>query len=249
MIKLNCDLGESFGTWKKGMDAEIMPHIDLANIACGFHASDPLTMIETVQLAIKNQVTIGAHPGYPDIIGFGRRHIPMTDEELVATILYQLGALQTICCSQNTSVTYVKPHGALYNDMMQKPHIFEVICQAIALSKVTSTIMVQALPDMQTHLGIAEKYGLTVWQEAFADRHYQDNGLLASRSQPNAVISDENEVCSRIQAYINSGHIMSESGKVLPLQVDSFCVHGDNIAALNLVKSIRVVIANESKRA
>ena len=239
MIKLNCDLGESFGTWKKGRDAEVMPHIDLANIACGFHASDPLTMIQTVQLAMENQVTIGAHPGYPDIIGFGRRHIPMTSDELNAVILYQLGALQTICQSQNTNIGYVKPHGALYNDMMRDLDTFDTICQAVKQSNLTSVIMAQALPDMEAHQSIANKYQLTLWQEAFADRHYQDNGLLVSRTQSNAVISDDEIVCNRIKKYIDDGYIVSETGKPLALKIDSFCVHGDNQSAVNLVKSVR----------
>ena len=238
-MKLNCDLGESFGTWQKGMDTEIMPHIDQANIACGFHASDPLTMANTVRLAKTHDVTIGAHPGYPDIIGFGRRHIPMTRDELSAAILYQIGALQSICVSQNTQISYVKPHGALYNDMMSDLEVFDTVCLAIKQSNLTPLIMVQALSDMKAHQAIADKYQLSIWQEAFADRHYQDNGLLVSRAQPNAVIHDEEAVCLRVQNYIENGYIMSESGKALHLKIDSFCVHGDNQSALNLVKSLR----------
>lgn len=220
------------------MDEAIMPLIQQANIACGFHASDPLTMSYTVALAVKHNVQIGAHPGYPDLVGFGRRSIPMSHDELVATVMYQIGALAAICASHHTLVSYVKPHGALYNDMMKNTDLFSAICQAVKQSNVTDVLMVQALPDMSAHQEIAQQHGLRLLFEAFADRHYQDSGLLVNRSQDNAVLKDAKQVSARIEHYQKNGTLLSENGVALNLEIDSFCVHGDNEHALTLVKQL-----------
>lgn len=220
------------------MDEAIMPLIQQANIACGFHAGDPLTMDKTVALAVKHKVQIGAHPSYPDLVGFGRRSIPMSHDELVATVKYQIGALAAICASHNTLVSYVKPHGALYNDMMKNTDIFSAICQAVQQSKITNVLMIQALPDMTAYRNIAKQHDLDLMLEAFADRHYQDNGLLVSRSQDNAVLSDATQVSARIAHYQKHGTLLSENGIALALTIDTFCVHGDNEHALTLVKEL-----------
>ncbi|WP_281561087.1 5-oxoprolinase subunit PxpA [Thalassomonas sp. RHCl1] len=242
-MKLNCDLGESFGLWQKGDDQAIMPYIDLANIACGFHASDPLTMLKTVKLALKHEVTIGAHPGYPDLLGFGRRSMLYPADELTAIIHYQLGALQAICHSENTRVSYVKPHGALYNDMMNNLAIFTCVCQAIKKIDPKLPLMIQALPDPAPYQQIAGEYGLSLWFEAFADRHYQDNGLLVSRSESNAVIHDSEQVVERCRHLKQHGQLLSINGKPLTLQVDTLCVHGDNPAAVELVCQLSKLLA------
>ncbi|WDE05773.1 5-oxoprolinase subunit PxpA [Thalassomonas viridans] len=242
-MKLNCDLGESFGLWQNGNDEAIMPYIDLANIACGFHASDPLTMLKTVQLAQKHQVTIGAHPGYPDLLGFGRRSMSYPDDELIAILHYQLGALQAICQSQNTRVSYVKPHGALYNDMMKNPALFACICRAIQQIDPALPLMVQALPEPAPYQQIAGQYGIGLWFEAFADRHYLDSGLLVPRSEANAVLHSSEQVVARCRHLKQHGQLLSINEKPLPLQVDTLCIHGDNPAAPDLVRQLSQVLA------
>ncbi|MEW6984538.1 5-oxoprolinase subunit PxpA [Colwelliaceae bacterium 6471] len=241
-MKLNCDLGEGFGCWQKGLDAEIMPFIDYANIACGFHASDPLTMRKTVKLAKANNVGIGAHPGYADLIGFGRRSIAYPADELIAIIQYQIGALQALCENEDTCVSYVKPHGALYNDMMRDLNIFTLVCQAISALKYPLPLMIQALPNTSAFKTIAEQYGVPLWFEAFADRHYQDNGLLTPRSNANAVIENEDEVLARCRLLIDKQQLLSENNQNIALQVDTLCVHGDNPQAVALVKQLRALI-------
>ena len=144
-IKLNCDMGESFGIWKMGLDEEIMPYIDMANLACGFHASDALTMNKSVLLAKKNNVTIGAHPGYQDLVGFGRRSMSCSDEEISSLVLYQMGALSAFCKAHETCVSYVKPHGGLYHDMMNKENVFKSILSAISSYDKSIKLMILSL--------------------------------------------------------------------------------------------------------
>jgi len=241
-MKLNCDLGESFGLWQKGNDQQIMPLIDLANIACGFHASDPLTMQNTVKLAVEHNVTIGAHPSYPDLIGFGRRSMTYSAEEITAIVHYQIGALQAICTSQNTKVSYVKPHGALYNDMMVNKELFIALCSALAQLKPTLPLMIQALPETSFFRETAKKFGITLWFEAFADRRYNDNGLLVSRENSNAVIHTEENVIIQCKHLLLNGELMSVNNKALNIHVDSLCVHGDNPAAIAIIKSLNMML-------
>lgn len=237
-MKLNCDLGESFGAWQMGNDAAIMPYIDQANIACGMHAGDPLIMQQTVALAIKHNVEIGAHPSYPDLQGFGRRSIQMEPQALQACIQYQLGALNGICLSQNTSVSFVKPHGALYNDMMRSLETFSVVCQAISEFDSALPLVIQALPDTSSFQNIANSFNITLRFEAFADRNYQDSGLLVARSEKNAVIHEPQQVLERLNILKSTGNIVSVNGKALDLVVDTLCVHGDTENALEMVKLI-----------
>jgi len=241
-MKLNCDLGESFGLWQKGNDQQIMPLIDLANIACGFHASDPLTMQNTVKLAVEHNVTIGAHPSYPDLIGFGRRSMTYSAKEITAIIHYQIGALQAICTSQNTKVSYVKPHGALYNDMMVNKELFTAQCSALSQLKTTLPLMIQALPETSFFRETAEKFGITLWFEAFADRRYNDNGLLVSREDSDAVIHNEEEVIAQCKHLLLNDELMSINNKPLNIHVDSLCVHGDNPAAIAIVKNLNIML-------
>ncbi|WP_448550784.1 5-oxoprolinase subunit PxpA [Thalassotalea montiporae] len=237
-IKLNCDLGESFGQWTMGRDEAVMPLIDEANIACGYHAGDPLVMQKTVALAVKHQVSIGAHPSYPDLQGFGRRSMAMTSEELIANLQYQLGALQGICQVNNATLAFVKPHGALYNDMMRDISLFATICQAISQFDLNLVLVIQALPDTSQWQAIAEQFQLTLRFEAFADRHYQDNGLLVPRSDANAVITDPEQVYKRISQLAATGQLLSINGKPLTLQVDTICVHSDTDNALEIASKL-----------
>ena len=241
-MKLNCDLGE----FKENNDAEVMPYIDMANIACGFHGSDALTIKKTVQLAIEHQVIIGAHPSYPDVENFGRQSMVLPSDELVAVIQYQVGALQALCHAENTLVTYVKPHGALYNDMMKNLALFKDICRAIAQLNQRSSqplaLMIQALKNTQPFEQIAKAQNITLYFEAFADRAYQDNGLLVPRSEAGAVLSSNTAVVERCQKLINKQSLLSINNQPLEFQLDALCVHGDTPNALAMLKALRATI-------
>ena len=243
MMKLNCDLGESFAAWQKGNDQKVMPLIDMANIACGFHAGDALTMSKTVALAKQNNVAVGAHPSYQDLAGFGRRSMNYSSDELFAIIQYQISALNGICQSQDVTLSFVKPHGALYNDMMTSETTFNTICKAISSLNHTFKkplyLVIQALPDTNNFQRIAKQYDLALKFEAFADRNYQDNGLLVPRSENYAVIEDIDEIINRCEVLLKNNVINSINSKPLNMQVDTLCVHGDNQHAVDIVIALR----------
>ena len=241
-IKLNCDMGESFGIWQSGVDEEIMPLIDMANLACGFHASDPITMNNAVKLAALHKVKIGAHPGYPDLLGFGRRSINCSLEEIEALIIYQCGALNAICKLHGTKIRYIKPHGALYNDMMKDEFIFTAIVDAISKYDKRLKLMVLSSPKNTEYKKIAKKYGVKLIYEVFADRNYTNKGYLVQRTKKEAVIKDKDEVIKRVKELKNSGTIQSINGKKLKLKADTICVHGDNDQALKFVKELKKFI-------
>ena len=236
---INCDMGESFGAWSMGQDALIMPYIDMANIACGMHASDPCVMKETVQLANKHNVKIGAHPGYADLQGFGRRHIAMSPTELESLFIYQIGALQGICISEGTEVSYVKPHGALYNDMMSNDEIFKTLLKALAKYNQKLSLMIMAVPDKQRYIEIAEHYNINLIFEAFIDRSYQKSGRLTSRNTPNAVYSTLTDALAQAESLISSSKVVSTCGKDVVVEAETICVHGDGQLALDIVKKLR----------
>ena len=238
-IKLNCDMGESFGIWKLGVDEQIMPYVDMANLACGFHAGDAETMSKSVLLASKNSVRIGAHPGYQDLVGFGRRTMQCSSSEIKSIVLYQLGALNAFCKLHNEKISYVKPHGALYNDMMKNENIFKAIVSAIASFDKNIKLMILSTPKNETYKQTALLEEIKVIYEVFADRNYNDDGTLVSRTQANAVIHDETDVRNRIKLLKNEGCIISCTGKKLFMEVDTICVHGDNENALEFVKLLK----------
>lgn len=239
MIKLNCDMGESFGVWKMGADEQIMPYIDMANLACGFHASDAVTMNRSVSLAKTHNVTIGAHPAYQDIVGFGRRSIQCTLEEIKSIVLYQLGALSAFCKANGTTVAYVKPHGALYNDMMRDENIFKAILSAISSFDKNIKLMILSSPKNEEYSYTAKIYNIELIYEVFADRNYNDDGSLVSRVHDNAVIHDELELVSRLVNLKEKNFIQSINGVKLFLKADTICVHGDNENAVEFIKLIR----------
>ena len=245
-MKLNCDMGEAFGTWKMGMDEQIMPYVDQANIACGFHASDPLTMSKTVALAKLHNVTIGAHPAYPDLVGFGRRNMDIAPTELKALIQYQVGALQGICKAHGTQVTYVKPHGALYNTMMADFSVLETVMQAVSELDQTLVLMVMAIPESDQVRALAEKYQLTLWFEAFSDRLYTDEGRLTPRKQSGAVHQTFDLIEQQVLQLSEQGALTTESGQLLAIQADTICVHGDGAHAVEAVQRIRQVVDGAS---
>ena len=232
-------MGESYGAWKMGLDEEIMPLVDMSNIACGFHASDPLTMDKTVKLALQNSVVIGAHPGYPDLVGFGRRDLKCSSEEIEKFVIYQIGALQAICKSNNTKIVYVKPHGALYNTMMKDIEVFKSIANAISKYDKNLKLMILSSPKNGIYKELAKDLEIGLLFEVFADRSYMDDGSLMPRSMPNAVLSSSDEVVERLDFLIKNGAIKSYKDKILKLKVDCICVHGDNAHALEIVKTMR----------
>lgn len=240
-LLLNCDLGESFGAWKMGLDDQVMPFIDQANIACGFHAGDPIVMKKTLLSAKGHNVVVGAHPSYPDLAGFGRRSMSLPAVEIIAIVQYQIAALAGMAENIDMPITYVKPHGALYNDMMANGHIRSAVMEAIAGSHLPLAFMLQATPDAETHRQEAEMFGLELMFEAFADRCYDDNGALLSRAKEGAVHSRE-KMLAQVSQLKNDGSVTTISGHRLELQADSLCVHGDNIDGVNAIQDIRQLI-------
>lgn len=239
MIRLNCDMGESFGVWKMGNDEAIMPYIDMANLACGFHASDAVTMNRAVTLAKQYNVTIGAHPSYNDLLGFGRRSMMCTLEEIKSIVLYQLGALSAFCKAQGTTVAYVKPHGALYNDMMRDENIFKAILNAVSSFDKNIKLMILSGAKNEEYEYTAKLYNIELLYEVFADRNYNDDGTLVLRTHENAVIHDELELASRIINLKEKHFIQTISGKKLFIKADTICVHGDNENAVEFIKLLR----------
>jgi len=240
-LLLNCDLGESFGAWKMGLDDQVMPFIDQANIACGFHAGDPVVIKKTLLAAKCNNVQVGAHPSYPDISGFGRRSMKIPAVELIALLQYQIAALTGMASNLGIEVKYVKPHGALYNDMMADGHIRSAVMEAIAECHQPLAFMLQATPEAETHREEAKAFDLELLFEAFADRCYDDNGALLSRTKEGAVHSRE-KMLQQVMQLQQHGTVTTVSGHSLALQADSLCVHGDNLAGVQAIEEIRQLI-------
>lgn len=241
-MMLNCDLGESFGAWSMPVDEQIMVHIDMANIACGFHAGDPLVMQRALQLAKQHQVSVGAHPSYPDLQGFGRRSLAMSEDELTACLHYQIAAISGMAAVQGMEIEYVKPHGALYNDMMRDPRIRDTVMKAVAGCSVPGIpLMLQAHPDHKLISQQAGQYNLVLLFEAFADRRYTPDGYLMSRRLPGAVLS-ESEAFEQAIRIMDRGEIVASDGAVLAMPVDTLCVHGDSPGALAMAEALRVAL-------
>lgn len=238
-MKLNCDLGESYGAWTMGRDSDVMPLIDQANIACGFHGGDPNVMVATVKLATEHGVAIGAHPAYNDLPGFGRRSIAHTPDQIQALLWYQLGALAGVCKAFGTEISYVKPHGALNNDMMRSPALLETVMRAVARFDSGLALMIPVTRDFQSHRLLAKNIGLELIFEAFADRAYDPNGQLVPRSQPGAVLDSPEQILEQALSFRRKGGVRAVDGEWLDLPAESLCVHGDNEHALKSVRLIR----------
>jgi UPF0271 protein len=237
-ILINCDMGESYGTWPLGQDSMVMPHIDMANIACGFHASDPVNMEKTVVLAKQSGIQIGAHPGYPDLLGFGRRPMELSEQELQTNICYQIGALQGICALHDVKVEYVKPHGALYNKMMQDPAVLKVVMQAVKHVLPGYPLVVMATPQQPSIQSLAQEVGVELLFEAFSDRAYCDQGLLVDRKIEGATHNSVDKIIAQIKQILQSGTVTTISGNVLSLNVDTICIHGDGPHAAEIATQI-----------
>ncbi|MEQ9463264.1 MAG: 5-oxoprolinase subunit PxpA [Haliea sp.] len=238
---LNCDLGESYGSWNMGMDADVMPHIDQANIACGFHGGDPVTIDKTLALAARHGVSVGAHPAYPDLVGFGRRSMHLDDAELASSLRYQVAALDGMAACHGLQLGYVKPHGALYNDMMANSSLRRVIMAAVAGYHRPLALMLQATPQAEEHRQEAHALGLQLLLEAFADRCYDDDGRLLSRKRPHAV-HDRERMLAQVDELCRQGTVTTISGQRLPMAADSLCVHGDNLEGVRAIEAVRALI-------
>ena len=235
-VNINSDLGESFGPWVMGNDAEVLKIVRSANVACGFHASDPTVMVDTVKLCLQNGVSIGAHPGFADLQGFGRRAINLSTKELEANIAYQLGALQAIAAMHGTKVTHIKPHGMMGNMSAESAEMSEAICRATRAIDRDIIFLAQANTEQGK---AARKAGLRVAEEVFADRTYTDAGFLTPRKEPNAMIKDAAQAVAHVRRMVDEQAIYSTSGKRIPCQVDSICVHGDGPTAVTVATAVR----------
>ncbi|MCU7553993.1 5-oxoprolinase subunit PxpA [Alteromonas sp. ASW11-19] len=243
-MKLNCDLGESYGAWSMPVETEIMVYIDQANIACGFHAGDPVTLKRAIALALEHDVAIGAHPSYPDLQGFGRRSMSMKPEELKACLHYQIAALAGLAKMQGGAVSYVKPHGALYNDLMQDVNLRKTVMQAIyEAGDGELSLMIQAHPDHAALMAQAKDIGINLIFEAFADRRYTDEGYLVSRHRDGAVLSDD-EALTQAERFMDKQEVVTESGAIIPIAADSLCVHGDSPGAVDMARKIRLALTH-----
>jgi len=235
-IDLNCDMGESFGAWTMGQDAEVLAHVSSANIACGFHAGDPQTMRRTVAAAIANGVAIGAHPSLPDLVGFGRREMRVSADETYALTLYQTGALAAIARAAGGRVHHVKPHGALYNMAAKDRALADAIAAAVRdfdAGLILVGLAGSALLDAGEHAGLAVAY------EAFADRRYENDGSLTPRSLPGAVIGDIDAAVAQAVAIATRGEVVTRQGDTLRVHADTICVHGDRADAAIFSRRLR----------
>lgn len=235
-VNINSDLGESFGPWVMGNDAEVLKIVRSANVACGFHASDPAVMVDTVKLCQQNGVSIGAHPGFADLQGFGRRVVNLTAKELEANIAYQLGALQAIAALFGAKVTHIKPHGMMGNMSAESAEMSDAICRATKAVDRDLIFLAQANTEQGK---AARKAGLPVADEVFADRTYTDTGFLTPRREPNSMIKDAAQAVAHVRRMVDEQAIYSTSGKRIPCQVDSICVHGDGPTAVTVSKAVR----------
>ena len=241
-IDLNSDLGESFGAYTLGMDEKLMEYITSANVACGWHAGDPLVMQKTIRAAAKNGVAVGAHPGYPDLMGFGRREIKITPEEAYTYVLYQLGALDAFARTEGVKIQHVKPHGALYNQACKDEKLAGAICRA---AQAFDRELIVLAPYNSAFRTAAEAIGQPFAGEFFADRAYLPDGSLVPRSQPGAVIHDADEACRRVLQMAREGTVTCLDGTELTMRCVSVCVHGDNAEALSTVKKIRGALEDD----
>lgn len=241
-IDINCDMGESFGVYKITTDDAVMNFISSANIACGFHAGDPMVMRKTVKLALENGVGVGAHPGFPDLMGFGRREMKLSLDEIENSVIYQVGALMGMVRSEGGTLQHVKPHGMLYNMAVKDNKIAEAIARGIA--KVDSNLILVALASSE-FAEAGKKVGLKVANEVFADRGYNADGSLVARGTPGAFIKDPKIAAQRVVKMVKEGKVEAIDGTVISFQADTVCLHGDNPEVVTFVQTISQVLDSE----
>lgn len=241
-VDLNCDLGESFGSYTIGNDDQVIPLITSANVACGYHASDPVVMDQTLSMAKEAGIRIGAHPGFPDLMGFGRRNLSVSPTEAKAYVLYQLGALDAFCRVHGMKMQHVKPHGAFYNMAAKDYELSRAICEGIR--EFDPQLIVLALSGGELARA-ARDMGLRTALEVFADRAYEEDGSLVNRRREGAMITDENLAVARVVRMVKEKKVTAVTGKDIPIQADSVCVHGDGAKALVFVEKIRRALTEE----
>lgn len=235
-VDLNCDLGESFGRWSLGSDREVLPLVTSVNVACGMHAGDPVIMGDTVALARENGVSVGAHPGYPDLQGFGRRAMALTPRETYSYVQYQVAALGGICRAQGMRLAHVKPHGALYNACARDVELARAVAAAVRDLRFDLTLVTLA-GSVAADAGRAA--GLRVAEEFFADRGYTAQGTLVPRGEPGALVSDPRQAVARVVRALEHGEVEAVDGTIVALRCDTVCIHGDGPSALAFARAIR----------
>ncbi|NLX18547.1 MAG: LamB/YcsF family protein [Desulfobulbus sp.] len=238
-IDINCDLGEGYGAYRMGEDREIIGVISSANIACGFHAGDPQVMARTVRLARDHGVAVGAHPGFPDLLGFGRRNLACSFEEIEAYLTYQIGALQAFCTALQCRLHHVKPHGALYNMAVGNEELVRSMAKTIARIDDSLILVLLAGSDNTRMAALAAEEGVTAVFEAFPDRAYTAGGTLVSRQHPAAVIHDPEQVAARAVRMVTHGVVQTIDGPEIGLHAQTLCVHGDHPHSVQIANSIR----------
>jgi UPF0271 protein len=241
-IDLNCDMGESYGAWKMGADAGVMPYISSANIACGFHAGDPATIRETVRLAVDRGVAVGAHPSLPDLMGFGRRAMRITPQDMYDLVLYQAGAVEAFARAAGAKLHHVKCHGALYNMAATDEGLSEAMAKAVR--DLGGNVMLYALSN-SLMMKVAKKQDIPVLGEVFADRGYSDDGTLAPRDRPGGMIEDPQASVKQALGMIEGGYVTSLSGKRVAVAADTMCLHGDQPGAVNFAQTLRKAFAEK----
>ncbi len=241
-IDLNCDMGESFGPWQMGNDRAVLEHVSSANVACGFHAGDPRTMRATVEAAFAKGVAVGAHPGFPDLQGFGRRPMTLTRDEAYDCVLYQIGALAGFARAAGGRLAHVKAHGMLYNMAAKDATLAQAIAQAVR--DFDRELVFFGLAGSEL-VRAAHKAGLRTAGEVFADRSYQDDGTLTPRSQPGAMIEDVEASVAQVKRMVLEGVVRSVSGRDVPVKADTLCIHGDQPGAVAFARRIRDELARE----
>jgi len=244
-IDLNCDMGEGFGVYSIGNDEQVMPFITSANIACGFHAADPETIWKTIKMAKASNVAVGAHPSYPDLVGFGRRPMEVSPDEVLADVLYQIGALSAFCKREGVRLQHVKPHGALYNKAAVNSAIALAIAEAIKTIDPELYMVCLSNSEMVT---AAQSVGIRYVEEVFADRAYTMEGKLVPRTQPGAVIHDPAEAAERVLTMVRDRCVIAIDGTPVPLTAQTICVHGDTAEAIEMIRIIKNRLEAEGVR-
>ncbi|NDK99905.1 LamB/YcsF family protein [Photorhabdus bodei] len=239
IIDLNSDLGEGFGQWKMGDDNTMLSIVTSANVACGFHAGDPAGIFQTLKSARENQVIIGAHVSYPDLVGFGRRNMDVSSNELIADVIYQIGALKGLAAAAGTTVSYVKPHGALYNTIAHDE--YQALAVITAIREVDDNLALVGLAGSKI-LDLAREKGLRTVAEAFADRAYTPQGTLVSRREKGSVLHDANLVARRMLQLVTEGGVEAIDGSFTRIQADSICVHGDSPDAVEMARQVKLTL-------
>ncbi|MEK7723622.1 MAG: 5-oxoprolinase subunit PxpA [Acidobacteriota bacterium] len=242
-IDLNCDMGESFGTWRMGNDAELMNYVSSINVACGFHAGDARTMRETVQIAQQKGVAIGAHPSFPDLQGFGRREMSLSSQEIFDIVLYQVSALKGICEAFGAKLRHVKPHGALYNLAARDKKVATAVAEAVC--RIDNKLIFYGLSGSFL-ISEADKIGLKTASEVFADRTYQKDGSLTPRSQPNALIDSREDSIKQVLQMVLDGTVTAVTGEIIPITAETICIHGDGTHAVEFANVINQSLREKS---